>query len=256
MKPIGYFSELLMANSEEHWGRIFMKTAQKEGFDFAFLALVPRHGMQLLEDAYVKSNYDPEWRRKYDQNNLANIDPTVSHCVMHTAPIMWSPELFCTREQKRLYEAASSHGLRSGICLPIHGPRGEVGLLSFINDEPPEAALQRKIVRHLPRLSLLRDIVFETAVEYASRVNPYKQPPPLTRRELECLIWSAAGKSSWDIAKIIGRSESVVNYHFANIRLKFNVSTRREAVAKAVSLGLLDNMASYGAGASSSSLAR
>jgi diguanylate cyclase (GGDEF)-like protein len=61
----------------------------------------------------------------------------------------------------------------------------------------------------------------------------------LTPRELECLQWSAAGKSSWEIATILGVSESAVNFHMANIRGKFDVGSRRQAVVQAIRYGLI-----------------
>jgi len=64
-------------------------------------------------------------------------------------------------------------------------------------------------------------------------------PFRLTPRELECLQWSALGKSSWEIAGILRISESAVNFHMANIRQKFQVSSRRQAIAQAIRLGLL-----------------
>ena len=64
-------------------------------------------------------------------------------------------------------------------------------------------------------------------------------PFRLTPRELECLQWSALGKSSWEIAAILQISESAVNFHMANIRQKFQVGSRRQAIAQAVRLGLL-----------------
>lgn len=61
----------------------------------------------------------------------------------------------------------------------------------------------------------------------------------LTRKETEVLQWSAAGKSSWEISRIINCSEAGVNYHFSNIRRKFGVSSRWTAVFKALELGLI-----------------
>jgi DNA-binding CsgD family transcriptional regulator len=62
----------------------------------------------------------------------------------------------------------------------------------------------------------------------------------LTAREKEVLQWSAAGKSSWEIGRIFNCTEAGVNYHFANIRRKFGVSSRGSAVIKALELGLID----------------
>lgn len=61
----------------------------------------------------------------------------------------------------------------------------------------------------------------------------------LTKREKEVLLWSARGKSSWEIGQIVNCSESGVNYHFCNIRRKFGVSSRWTAVFKALEQGLI-----------------
>lgn len=62
----------------------------------------------------------------------------------------------------------------------------------------------------------------------------------LTAREREVLQWSAFGKTSWEIGQIFRCTEAGVNYHFSNIRRKFDVSSRWTAVLKAVEQGLID----------------
>ena len=62
----------------------------------------------------------------------------------------------------------------------------------------------------------------------------------LTRRELEVLKWVMAGKSSWEISRITDCAEATVNFHISNIRQKFNVSTRQQALVKAIALGILN----------------
>ena len=61
----------------------------------------------------------------------------------------------------------------------------------------------------------------------------------LTPREKEVLMWIAAGKSSWEVAQIISRTESGVNYHLYNIRKKFDVSSRWVALVMALKQGLI-----------------
>jgi len=61
----------------------------------------------------------------------------------------------------------------------------------------------------------------------------------LTPKEKEVLAWGAQGKTSWEIALILKCTESGVNFHFSNIRLKFGVSTRSAALIKATALGLV-----------------
>lgn len=61
----------------------------------------------------------------------------------------------------------------------------------------------------------------------------------LTPKEKEVLAWGAQGKTSWEIALILKCTESGVNFHFGNIRLKFGVSSRSAALIKATALGLV-----------------
>lgn len=70
--------------------------------------------------------------------------------------------------------------------------------------------------------------------------NTEQQPRiALTTREKEALLWSAKGKSSWEISRIFNCTEAGVNYHFSNIRRKFGVSSRWAAVMMALELGLI-----------------
>ena len=61
----------------------------------------------------------------------------------------------------------------------------------------------------------------------------------LTPRELECLHWCAKGKSSAEVGEILGITERTVNWHINNAIHKTNCVNRVQAVAKAVSLGII-----------------
>ncbi|MGY2189939.1 LuxR C-terminal-related transcriptional regulator [Pseudomonas sp. SDO5591_S426] len=57
-------------------------------------------------------------------------------------------------------------------------------------------------------------------VQSGFSVSDTKQQPriALTTREKEALLWSAKGKSSWEISRIFNCTEAGVNYHFSNTR--------------------------------------
>jgi DNA-binding NarL/FixJ family response regulator len=61
----------------------------------------------------------------------------------------------------------------------------------------------------------------------------------LTDRESEALAWVARGKSSADIATILGVSERTVNFHIDNVIRKSGVATRVQAAVKCALLGLI-----------------
>jgi DNA-binding CsgD family transcriptional regulator len=56
----------------------------------------------------------------------------------------------------------------------------------------------------------------------------------LTERELECLYWIAEGKTSDEIATIIGISKNTINNYITSVMRKTATRTRSEAIAYAV----------------------
>jgi LuxR family quorum-sensing transcriptional regulator LasR len=97
----------------------------------------------------------------------------------------------------------------------------------------------RDVEALLPALSIQRDYAFASTLRFADAHDLPEIPPRLTRRELEILNWVMVGKSSWEISKITRCSEATVNFHIGNIRQKFGVNTRQQALVKAISMGIL-----------------
>jgi LuxR family quorum-sensing transcriptional regulator LasR len=112
-------------------------------------------------------------------------------------------------------------------------------VLSFASDVAPDAKFAREMAHTMPMLTLVRDYASASATRFLDQANG-EAAPRLTRRELEILNWVMAGKSSWEISMITRCSEATVNFHLANVRQKFNVSTRQQAVVKAIALGLIN----------------
>jgi DNA-binding CsgD family transcriptional regulator len=61
----------------------------------------------------------------------------------------------------------------------------------------------------------------------------------LSARQAACLRWAALGKTSWETARILGVSESTVNFHLRNACAKLGVRGRRAAAVEALRRGLL-----------------
>ncbi|MFH4351257.1 LuxR C-terminal-related transcriptional regulator, partial [Acinetobacter baumannii] len=55
----------------------------------------------------------------------------------------------------------------------------------------------------------------------------------------EALRWTAEGKTSAEIAQILGVTERTVNFHLSNSMQKLNVNNKISAAIRAVMLGLL-----------------
>jgi len=62
----------------------------------------------------------------------------------------------------------------------------------------------------------------------------------LNEREVETLTWAARGKTSGEIAQILGVARRTVDFHIDNARMKLGAATRTEAVMKAVAGRLIE----------------
>jgi LuxR family quorum-sensing transcriptional regulator LasR len=240
MKSTEQFFDLMCCDSVAVWRNLVIKLSNSLGYEQILLAILPDRNTPVeAEFAFMHSNYSTDWRDKYDAEKMQHIDPTFTHCTGKSTPLIWSPEIFCAKKQKEMYEEACRYGLRSGVTLPIHGAQGELGILCFVTDTKPDSRFQREAYGMLPELSYLRDILFETSLRFMKPPQAQEKAPSITPRELECIKWCAAGKSTWEIAKIFHRSESAVNLHFTNLRRKFSVSSRQQVVVKAMRSGLI-----------------
>lgn len=243
MANVAGLLKLLGTAAQHSWAGEVFALAKNQGFEQVVYGVIPDRN-QPLESAFLCSNYSKTWRNTYDRNRFHYIDPTVEHCLHSSLPLIWGPQTFRKPAQKSLYEEACSHGLRSGIIFPIHGPHGEFGVLGFATDHAFDHKFRRQLSHSLDDLALMRDYVFESSLKFVSAANTREAARKaaevsLTHRELECLKWLMVGKSSWEISRILRCSSSTVDFHVSNIREKFRVRTRHQAVVKAIQLGIL-----------------
>ncbi|WP_229411233.1 MULTISPECIES: LuxR family transcriptional regulator [unclassified Massilia] len=229
--------ELMHSDTASSWGEALFSLGRHYGFEKVLFAMSgSRHAR--LEHAFFQTNYPRKWRERYEAERLAYVDPTVSHCLSSTLPLVWQADTFRSPAQRAMYEDGCKQGIRAGVTFPIHGPNGEFGMLTFACDPGPERSFATEAQPLLPELALVRDHAFASGVRFCPPPTQ-EAAPRLTPRELEVLNWVMAGKSSWEISKITGCSEATVNFHMGNIRQKFNVNTRQQAVVRAISLGLI-----------------
>lgn len=228
---------LFECKDHDSWSSTLFTVAADCGFEHALFGIVPSKSVP-LETAFLKSNYPPEWRQTYDAEQMHYVDPTVSHCLGSVLPIAWKPNTFKGQAQHEFYEQACGYGLRSGICLPIHGATGEFGVLSFVSHDIDHVAKNEK-ANALAQLSLIRDYALESSGRFFGAAEMLPGDIKLTRRELECLKWMVVGKTSWEISKILICSEDNINFHVKNIKKKLNVGSRQQAVVKAIKIGLV-----------------
>ena len=206
MKSIERFAQLLSRDTVAGWSNQIFKLGRDFGFEQTHLAILPDPNAPMeAEYAFQHSNYLSDWLNRYAAEKMHPIDPTFAHCVSKSIPQIWSPKIFAALKSKEMYEEACGYGFRSGITLPIHGARGELGIVCFAIDVMPNLHFQRHATHYLSELSCFRDFIFESSLKFIRQTCPTKNNIHITSRELECLKWSATGKNSWQIGYLLNR---------------------------------------------------
>jgi len=165
-------------------------------------------------------------------------DPMVQKLADAVVPftVKQAIDEFCAApsERRAIWRRAVESGLSHGLVIPLRGVVGFPNHVTFWADS--ERVLQEAWRHH-------RSGVFLVALYFhaAARRLVAQQPPlePLSEREIDCLAWSARGKSTWDTARILEISERTVKFHLANATRKLRAANRTEAVARAIALGIV-----------------
>ena len=82
--------------------------------------------------------------------------------------------------------------------------------------------------------------LIEARLRRVPRIERQPMRTDLVQRELETLTWAARGKTSAEIAEILGLSKRTVDFHIERARGKLGVATRVQAVMKATSGQLIN----------------
>ncbi|WEJ08576.1 LuxR family transcriptional regulator [Sinorhizobium prairiense] len=195
--------------------------------DQRFLTPVRRNQRVIL-------NYPDKWQERYFEMGYDKIDPIIKASRTRTGAFRWSDVYrdACTSEdERRVFDEAAKFGLRSGISIAMHGPNGSFAIMSFARDRE----FQNRTVTYL-QLAAFHFHLKATRLENSSDVE---ETPDLSTREKECILWTARGKSSWEIGTILGISVNTANFHIKNAMQKLDTSSRTVAAIKALQFGII-----------------
>ena len=83
-------------------------------------------------------------------------------------------------------------------------------------------------------------IIVNARLAGVARTEVWAQFVELHEREVETLTWVARGKTSAEIAQILGLTKRTVDFHLDNARTKLGAATRTQAVIKAATGRLIE----------------
>lgn len=187
---------------------------------------------------FLLSAFPKEWQQHYQKNRLHLLDPILHHCRESIVPIIWSDAKRGSEgAQRSFFQEAATFGLKNGLTCPVRGLGTDSAIFSVATSRT-DLSIEKHLRDTAPLLHFFAHHLHQTIDRLVSvkEITPSRK---LTKREQQCLAWAADGKTSWEISRILGISERTVFFHIGNAMDKLEVSSRQQAVARAVSLGLV-----------------
>ncbi len=214
----------------------FMKKVTEAYRARAFMVFnLPSVTARDLQSSTVISSWPVELLAAYDHEGLVANSPVMKRLRTSTTPF------FNDVSQAKLDRPDGKAGIVKALferfrmmrCayFPTHEPSGGRGAISFSGDRE---AFTAEEMRELHYISIH---VFDRLAEIRNHDNCVTDT--LTDREIDCLNWTAAGKTSVEIAEILTLSEHTVNHYLNRATRKLDTANRTQAVAKALRIGLI-----------------
>ena len=195
-----------------------------------------RTGGGAVNNPFVRTTYPSAWVCHYLLNNLVLVDPVLRRAMESEEPFHWD-ELVPTPEQSDMLAAAVSFGLGGcGYSVPCVDSLGRRSVMS-LNRAGAADEWRRYTVGWAETFrSVARDLHVKALGEAFAESGGTRTLSP---RELECLRWTAAGKTYSEIATILALSEHTIRSYLKDARLKLDAVSLAQAVAKASNIGLV-----------------
>ena len=207
------------------------------GFDrllYGFTRFKTANSFGDTDDILLLSNHERDYISKFVDGRMYLHAPMVRWATEHTGSRSWGwwqanlDQL--TPEEKKVAQFNLSKGLNAGYTISFKGTsirsRGAIALAA--REDLEQADVDAVWKGHG------RDIELVNNVAHLRMTNlPHPGRRQLTQRQREALEWVGDGKTTQDIATILGLTTATVEKHLRLAREVLNVETTAQAVFKA-----------------------
>ncbi|ACF00848.1 LuxR family transcriptional regulator [Rhodopseudomonas sp. AAP120] len=210
-----------------------LAAVQVHGFSHVIAGVIPTPGTSAKEQIanVVLHQWPDVWSRRYFSKGYIFTDPAIRRVTSSMVPFSWT-ELWDhdSPAGHRILGEAAEFGLKEGFTVPmvtLDGHSAGLSIAGAMTELPPH----------------LRGPVQMMAIYSFARAAHLRERPPapvtLTIREADVLHWIAEGKTDWEIARILQVSEHLVDKVARQIKSKFQVVNRVQAVVQAMRAGVI-----------------
>jgi DNA-binding CsgD family transcriptional regulator len=195
--------------------------------------------LQKSEDANLLSaicTYPVAWQARYFAKQYVRIDPVIARGSEAVMPFDWDELPKDDPAARSFFDDAADHGLGSnGLSIPVRNRKGVRSLVSFTSNHSKDDWAQYKS-RNMVKLQPMA-VLIDSAAGINFKLT--REPVELSKREEECLIWAARGKTYHDIARILNLSFASVKTYLDTARHKLSCINLTHAVAVAIATGVI-----------------
>lgn len=237
---IDYLEKLLSARTIQEIWSLHCNRMAAFGFDrllYGFTRFRTSHGLGNLEDTLILSNHDHAYLEGFVGDGLYNHAPMVKWAAQNQGACSWSrveAQVLSgqlTQTERRVLEFNLRFDVRAGYSISFPDvtvrAKGAIGLCAARGIT--QAEVDQIWDRHGREIMVLNNIAHLRicSMPYATARRA------LTPRQREVLEWVAEGKTTADIATIMGLTAATVEKHLRLAREALDVDTTAQAVLKA-----------------------
>lgn len=214
------------------------------GFDSFVFGIVANDRRPDAESrTYVITDQADAWVRTYDERAFLELDPRIE-LAGEPGYAFWEARQFDRNPRHRMFLAESAaNGIESGVVIGLctRDPPS-YAMLAFNRAAPTLdrwTAEQRLLIAG--QASMLGKVLSRTVRRYLHEQELLFPAPPmkLNLREREILTLAASGKTSKEIAAVVGIAKITVDMHVGTILSKMGALNRNQAIAKAIANRLI-----------------
>ena len=214
-----------------------MGTMAKAGCTFGFenfsIAGLPMPGESI--DPYIMAcGWPEEWATRYRDQNYVHYDPVIRQVRLASKPFMWAEAPLDSNDlaANNIMNEGAEFGLVEGFAVPIYTTHGFQAIVTFGANEL-ELDKSEQAALHL--IAIYAHQAIRSFLPRSGKANGFwTLEKQLSLREIECLKWTAAGKTAYEISVITGLSDRTVEHYIGSSMQKLNATNRVQAVAEAI----------------------
>ncbi|MGE3771625.1 MAG: autoinducer binding domain-containing protein [Gammaproteobacteria bacterium] len=207
-----------------------------DAIDYAYMPRVRRHDGGWHAPDIASRRFPPRWQRGW--RRYAALDPYLCTCYQRTLPLDWNEvkdAAWLSPVQREAIAFIDTLGFLDGITVPIHLPGGRFAFISGVSHARRGAWRARETTE---QFFVLAHGFHAAAAQHLS-LGGETVTTMLTSREREVLRHAADGLSAAASAQAMRRALETVRHHRKSAMEKLGARTMTQAVARALSLGLV-----------------